>query len=214
VGLPLPDPFVFHGWIALWGPGSDQLQEEDCAQDRGADEVVNGAGIEEQNPGHGQGGALNPSQRSDQVSADSARKGPDSTQSRKRNQNDIQNGPLQQQADTLGRGAEHKGDDKSRQGVFPGQHGGLEGIAARNGRSGKGGEGRGRRDLGQHRIVEDEHMGGHFRDPQLDQGRRRHHGGDDVGGRDRQGQPQDEQDDRRENQGQIEVAAGDIDDDA
>jgi hypothetical protein len=72
---PLPALFVFYGWIVLWGPGSNHLQEEDHAQDRGADEVVNCAGIEEQNPGHGQGGALNPSQRPDQVSADSARKG-------------------------------------------------------------------------------------------------------------------------------------------
>ena len=42
----------------------------------------------------------------------------------------------------------------------------------------------------------------------------RSHGGDDVGGGDRQGQPEDEQDECCEEQGKIEVAAGDVDDDA
>ena len=107
----------------------------------------------------------------------------------------------------------HKRNDKGRQGVFPGHHGGLVGVPAGQGRRGKRRQGGRGRNLGKDRVIEDEHVGGNLRDFKHNQGRRGDHGSDDIGGGNRDGQADDPHEQPGKNAGQEEVASGISDDD-
>ena len=71
----------------------------------------------------------------------------------------------------------------------------------------------GRRHLGEHRVVKDEHVRGEVGDAQLRERRRRDHGADDVARRHRDGEPHHPDHQRREDGGQEQVAVGELDDD-
>jgi hypothetical protein len=120
--------------------------------------------------------------------------------------------PLEQQP--LAVGAEHEGerDQERRQGVAQRQQHRLERVPAGDGGRRHRRKGRRRAHLGQHRVVEDEHVGGLFADPERDQGRADDHRRDDERRRHRHGQPEDEHGDGRVDRGQGDRAAGGADD--
>ena len=121
--------------------------------------------------------------------------------------------PFEKQGDPVRVKGEVERNEKGREGVFPGLHRGLVGVASGQGRGGKRGEGRRRRDFGEDGIVEDEHVGGEIGDAELDQRRRGDHRADDVGGRDGDGQPDHPDDHGRKDGGEKEIAPGVIDHD-
>ncbi len=121
---------------------------------------------------------------------------------------------MQEKGFPLGEHRENERQQEGRERIFPGHHGRLEGVAAGDGRGGKRRQCRGRRDLGEQGVVEDEHVGGVVRHPQLGQRRGRNDGGDDVGRRDGYGEPDDPEQDAGKDRRQEEAAPGIVDDDA
>ena len=106
--------------------------------------------------------------------------------------------PHDQEAVTDGGRREVERHQEGRQGILPGLHHRAEGVSARDGRRRAGGEADRRGDLGKNGEVEGEQVRHVHRDADLDQGRRDHDDGHDVGRGDGQG----EADQHRGDQGQ------------
>src|SRR5437762_1062316 len=81
---------------------------------------------------------------------------------------------------------EHERDEEAGQGVLPGEHHRFVGVASGDRGGGERRERDGRRDLGQHGVVEDEHMRRGRRHAERDQRRDDRWYRDEVRGRDRQ----------------------------
>ena len=117
----------------------------------------------------------------------------------------------QQEADALRIEHEHERHQERRQRVFPGLQGGLVGIAAGDG-GGRERRQRGRRrHLGEHRVVEDEHVRREVGHAELDQGRRGDHRADDVGRGHRHREADDPHDQRGVERGEQQAAARIVD---
>src|SRR5712692_639720 len=144
------------------------------------DDVEQGLRIDEQEPGDDEHRALGEAGALEEPSLQAARQGDDAYGSGDRDQRD--RAPVgagerleragEQQPGAAGVEHEHEGHEERGGGVFPALQRGLVRVAARDRRCGEGRERGGRRDLGQHRVVEDEHVRGEVRHAELDQRRR------------------------------------------